>query len=56
MEISFKDKSVLVTGGAGGIGFETAKMFAKAGANVTIIDLNQDQLDLAKKRTRKIRK
>lgn len=53
MEISFKDKSVLVTGGAGGIGFETAKMFAKAGANVTIIDLNQDQLDLAKKELEK---
>lgn len=53
MEISFKDKSVLVTGGAGGISFETAKMFAKAGANVTIIDLNQDQLDLAKKELEK---
>ena len=28
-------------------------MFAKAGANVTIIDLNQDQLDLAKKELEK---
>ena len=43
MKISFKNKSILVTGGAGGIGFETARMFAKAGGNVTIIDLNQER-------------
>ena len=48
MELSFKGKSVLVTGGAGGIGFETARMFAKAGADVTIIDLNDNQLNSAK--------
>ena len=41
MEISFKGKSILVTGGAGGIGFEKAKMFAKAGGDVSIIDLNK---------------
>ena len=49
MEISFKGKSVLVTGGAGGIGLETAKMFAKAGADLTIIDLNKEQIEIARK-------
>ena len=41
MEISFKGKSILVTSGSGGIGFETAKMFAKARGDVTIIDLTK---------------
>ena len=54
MEISFKGKSVLVTGGASGIGLETAKMFAKAGADLTIIDLNKNQLDLAHKDLEKL--
>ena len=53
MKISFKNKSILVTGGAGGIGFETARMFAKAGGNATIIDLNQEKLDSAKKELEK---
>ena len=53
MEFSFKVKSVLVTGGAGGIGFETARMFAKAGADVTIVDLNETQLNTAKEELEK---
>ena len=53
MKISFRDKSILVTGGAAGIGFETARMFAKAGGNVTIIDLNQEKLVSAKKELEK---
>ena len=53
MEFSFKGKSVLVTGGAGGIGFETARMFAKAGADVTIVDLNETQLNTAKEELEK---
>ena len=36
MTIDFSGKSVLVTGGSGGIGRAICKVFAKANANVTI--------------------
>ncbi|KIW25290.1 uncharacterized protein PV07_08482 [Cladophialophora immunda] len=39
-----KDKSVLVTGGASGLGLETAQLFASKGAYVTIADV-QPPLD-----------
>ena len=35
-------KSVLVTGGALGIGAATAKAYAKAGSLVTIFDINKN--------------
>lgn len=39
-----KDKRVVVTGGASGIGLATAKRFAKEGAKVVIFDVNKDAL------------
>lgn len=39
-EITFKDKSVLVTGAASGIGRAAALAFAKAGAKLTIADID----------------
>lgn len=39
-----KDKSAIVTGGAMGIGLETAKLLAKEGCTVTIWDINEDEL------------
>lgn len=39
----FENKGVIVTGGAGGIGRETALRFAAEGAAVTVADLDGDQ-------------
>jgi NAD(P)-dependent dehydrogenase (short-subunit alcohol dehydrogenase family) len=41
----FKNKICLVTGGAGGLGFEIMKGFLTAGANVVVVDINQKLLD-----------
>jgi len=38
--MDFKEKTVLITGGASGMGAACAREFAAAGANVVIVDLN----------------
>ena len=38
-DLAFKNKVVLITGGAHGIGQATAEAFKKAGATVEIIDI-----------------
>ena len=43
MEI--KNKTIVVTGGASGLGEATVRSFLKAGANVVIFDLNDDNAD-----------
>ena len=44
---SFKDKTVVITGGATGIGFGLAKRFGKEGAKIVIGEPRQAQLDTA---------
>lgn len=44
----FKDKVVIVTGSASGIGLATAKKFASEGAKLVLADINLDKLEKAK--------
>ena len=49
MNISFKNKTVLVTAGSKGIGLEIAKYFISSGANVCICSRKKKNLNNAKK-------
>ncbi len=41
IEFNFKGKTALISGGASGIGFQTAIFFAQSGAGVAITDINK---------------
>ena len=43
----FKNKTVIITGGARGIGLAAGTLFARKGANVLLIDLNESDLKTA---------
>ncbi len=46
----FKDKVVLITGAAGGIGSATAKRFASEGAKIVLVDMDQEGSEKAAKK------
>jgi NAD(P)-dependent dehydrogenase (short-subunit alcohol dehydrogenase family) len=43
----FSNKTMIVTGGAGGIGLAIAKRFASEGANIVLADISMEKLQLA---------
>lgn len=45
----FEEKTIVVTGGAGGIGVECGKLLAAGGAHVHLVDVRADALDEAAK-------
>ncbi|WP_338769382.1 glucose 1-dehydrogenase [Bernardetia sp. ABR2-2B] len=46
---SLKGKSIIITGGAMGLGYATAELFAEQGAYLTLVDYNEEKLEEAKK-------
>jgi 3-oxoacyl-[acyl-carrier protein] reductase len=44
----FTNKRIVITGGAGGIGVETARIFLDHGAHVVLVDLDAERLDAAR--------
>ena len=44
---SLKNKTILITGGAGGIGSEVARVCSKLGARIILTDIREDALQIA---------
>ncbi|WP_316800629.1 SDR family NAD(P)-dependent oxidoreductase [Pedobacter frigidisoli] len=44
MDLNIKDKVAVITGGDSGIGLETAKLLAKAGAKIILADVEEEKL------------
>src|SRR3954471_13235535 len=45
---SFRDKSVVITGGSRGLGLELARLFAEEGARITLIARTAETLEQAR--------
>lgn len=43
--MEFKNKTVIITGGASGMGLALGKSFYEQGANVVLVDINKESLD-----------
>ena len=46
--MKFENQTILITGGAQGIGFALSKKFSVMGANVVIADIHKDTPNIAK--------
>src|SRR5271154_3974773 len=46
--VEFTGKRVVITGGAGGIGVETARTFLEHGAHVLLVDIDSERLAAAR--------
>lgn len=46
--LSVEGKTIVITGGASGIGRQCAIDFSNAGANLVLLDINEEQLDVTK--------
>ena len=44
----FDNKTVVITGGASGLGKGAAKVFAKYDANIVLVDIDREKLDLVR--------
>lgn len=44
MKLDLKDKNVVITGGTGGIGSACAKAFLEEGANVILVDIDENRI------------
>lgn len=47
IDVNLEDKSIMITGAAGGIGSGTSRIFAKAGASLILTDISETVLTLA---------
>ena len=51
--MEFKDKTIIVTGAASGMGLDAAQAFAKEGANVVLTDVNSEAVEAAADKIKK---
>jgi 3-oxoacyl-[acyl-carrier protein] reductase len=51
----FVGKRIVITGGAGGIGFETVRTFMEHGAHVVMVDIDADRLAAAQEKLGRVR-
>ena len=50
---TFKGKTIVITGAGMGLGLATSKVLAQKGANLSIVDYNEEALEKAKKKHQK---